>query len=255
MMGSEFGARLRYLRKRCNLTQKELAARGSVSPRHLSFLETGRANPSRQMVRALANVLGLHGLEREALLRSAGFAEISGEPALEEAIEALCHANASVPMTIHGSGWQASHTDSLKLGLSRLLAHEHWQCEDVSLIRLLFDPELLRPHVVNWAEVAEFEIKEMQRARHVSGCRDESVTELIDQLFEHPGVPARWRQWWDVNPWQVTPVHLRNDRYEIRLLTVPMRLPQEVFGDLHLDRFIPQDAASKEQFEDLIALG
>src|SRR6266566_2821928 len=78
------GALLREWRQRRNLSQLELALRSAVSARHLSFIETGRARPSREMVLHLAERLDVPLRERNRLLLAAGFAPVFGERSLDE---------------------------------------------------------------------------------------------------------------------------------------------------------------------------
>ena len=78
------GALLREWRQRRNLSQLELALRSAVSARHLSFIETGRTRPSREMVLHLAERLDVPLRDRNRLLLAAGFAPVFGERSLDE---------------------------------------------------------------------------------------------------------------------------------------------------------------------------
>jgi len=80
----QFGERLRTWRRRHRLSQEELAAAANVSTRHLSFVETGRANPSREMVLRLAARLELPLRERNAFLIAAGYAPVYHERGLDD---------------------------------------------------------------------------------------------------------------------------------------------------------------------------
>src|SRR5262245_14373632 len=80
---SSFGALLQYWRKARNLSQLALAHEADVSSRHVCFVETGRAKPSREMVMLLASVLDVPLRERNALLLAAGFAPIYSEAGLD----------------------------------------------------------------------------------------------------------------------------------------------------------------------------
>jgi transcriptional regulator with XRE-family HTH domain len=78
------GTLLREWRQRRNLSQLELALRSAVSARHLSFVETGRARPSREMVLHLAERLDVPLRERNRLLLAAGFAPVFSERSFDE---------------------------------------------------------------------------------------------------------------------------------------------------------------------------
>ena len=84
------GALLQYWRRARNLSQLALAHEANVSPRHLCFLETGRAKPSRDMVLLLADTLAVPLRERNALLLAAGFAPMFGSPHLTTANSRRC---------------------------------------------------------------------------------------------------------------------------------------------------------------------
>src|SRR5262244_1848210 len=73
------GALLKEWRERRKLTQRDVATRSAVSTRHLSFVETGRARPSREMVLHLAERLDVPLRERNRLLLAAGYAPVFGE--------------------------------------------------------------------------------------------------------------------------------------------------------------------------------
>src|SRR5687768_17971669 len=79
-----FGEHLRDWRLRRRLSQLDLAGEADISTRHLSFVETGRAAPSREMVLRLANRLDVPLRERNRLLVAAGFAPMYGERGLDE---------------------------------------------------------------------------------------------------------------------------------------------------------------------------
>ncbi len=80
-----FGPLLRGCRRARKLSQLDLAVHAEVSQRHLSFLESGRAQPSREMVLQLAQALDLPLRERNRLLLCAGFAGVYHERTLEAA--------------------------------------------------------------------------------------------------------------------------------------------------------------------------
>src|SRR5262245_43847671 len=80
-----FGALLRQWRLARHLSQLALATEAGISTRHLSFLETGRAQPSREMVQLLAGMLDVPLADRNALLIAAGYAAVYGSRPLSEA--------------------------------------------------------------------------------------------------------------------------------------------------------------------------
>src|SRR5215471_16295538 len=81
-----FPALLRHWRTRRGLSQLDLALAADVSPRHVSFLETGRAQPSRDMVLRLGATLGVPLRDQNEMLRAAGLAPAFAEPRLEDGL-------------------------------------------------------------------------------------------------------------------------------------------------------------------------
>ncbi|MGN6147546.1 MAG: helix-turn-helix domain-containing protein, partial [Rhizomicrobium sp.] len=94
------GSQLRQWRQRRRLSQLDLATEADISPRHLSFLETGRSQPSREMVLHLAEQLAVPMRERNVLLVAAGFAPIFSERTLDE--PALAPARAAIDAVLEG---------------------------------------------------------------------------------------------------------------------------------------------------------
>src|SRR4029453_11320446 len=107
------GALLREWRERRKLTQRELASQSAVSARHLSFIETGRARPSREMLLHLAERLEVPLRERNRLLLAAGFAPVFGERPLgaremapvREALERFLTAHEPYPALVVDRHW------------------------------------------------------------------------------------------------------------------------------------------------------
>src|SRR6185503_4100742 len=109
-----FGDLLREWRRRRRLSQLDLALEASVSARHLSFVETGRAKPSRELVLHLAEQLEVPLRERNALLLAAGFAPVYGETPLDapemtavrEALDKLLAGHEPFPAVIVDRQWE-----------------------------------------------------------------------------------------------------------------------------------------------------
>ena len=107
------GPLLRRWREARHLSQLELALEAEVSARHLSFLETGRANPSRELLLTLANVLDVPLRERNVLLLAAGYAPIYAETSLNDprmsqvraAIEIILNSNEPRSAIAHDRYW------------------------------------------------------------------------------------------------------------------------------------------------------
>ena len=117
--GSQLGTLLQYWRKTRSLSQLALAHDAEVSPRHISFLETGRAKPSREMVLLLSNVLDIPLRERNVMLLAAGFAPVYAETRLEapelgavqKALRAILSQQEPFPAVVMDRHWDILQTN------------------------------------------------------------------------------------------------------------------------------------------------
>jgi transcriptional regulator with XRE-family HTH domain len=194
-MAASVGALLQRWRKNRNLSQLELANRAEVSPRHLSFLETGRAKPSRGMVLLLANTLDVPLRERNALLLAAGLAPMFDAQPLDaptiatvrKALDAILRHQEPFPAIVMDRHWDLLFgNDAARRFFAHLLG---WTSRPpgANLIRLIFDPGALRPCVRNWKAVAAALFHRIRREA-VGGICDDTTTRLIDDVLAYPDV-------------------------------------------------------------------
>jgi transcriptional regulator with XRE-family HTH domain len=192
------GALLRKWRAARRLSQLDLALAADVSSRHLSCVETGRAQPSREMVSRLAGALAVPLRERNALLVAAGYApgyHDSGltapelEPA-QGAIELILRQQEPYPAIVVSQHWDLLAANQ---GAKRLF---RWMLGGPSphtnIMRLSFDPAGLRRFVVNWEEVA----LDLVRSLHsdvAAAPSDTCARGLLSEILAYPGVPPRWQ--------------------------------------------------------------
>lgn len=181
---SSFGDQMREWRSLRGMSQVDLALAADVSTRHVSFVETGRSQPSREMVLRLAEVLEMPLRERNHLLLAAGYAPLFGERSLDaadlapvrKALELVLGSHEPYPAFVLDAGWNILLANRAHHRLLGLLFPDGLP-EPVNAVRLVFDPEQLRPHVLEWELVA-----------HVLGRR-------IRQQLRQPGLPeGRARQ-------------------------------------------------------------
>jgi transcriptional regulator with XRE-family HTH domain len=155
-VASPFGARLRQWRTHRGISQLALAAKVGSTPRHVSFLETGRSRPSRQMVLRLGEALGVPLRERNQLLHAAGLPAAYPESDLRgpdlapyrAALDTLLRAHQPYPALVVDRHWTV---------LAANRASERLYGRDVvgtNIIRTFLDDPAAREMVVNWPEVA-----------------------------------------------------------------------------------------------------
>ena len=197
--GANFGDLLRRWRTVRRVSQLDLALDADISTRHLSCVETGRAQPSREMVLRLAEALQVPLRERNGLLLAAGYAPLYGHTALDtqdleaarRAVEFLMAQHEPYPVLVMDRYW---NTLSMNAGAKRILALFPG-CDSVTPHngpRLVFDPKGLRPFIENWEVVAARIIRRVHREA-AENPSDETLKGFLDELLSFPGVPSRWR--------------------------------------------------------------
>ncbi|MDX1644352.1 MAG: helix-turn-helix transcriptional regulator [Thermoanaerobaculia bacterium] len=188
-----FGARLREWRKRRGLSQLDLGLDAEVSARHLSFLETGRSNPSREMVLRLGAALDLPLRERNELLLEAGFAPEFEErgwdddelAAVERGLEHLLEAHDPYPAFVIDRYWDLVRWNRSHEALLGEI-EGYGRSEPVNALELLLRPGALRDRVANWDEVAAVVMARLER--QIARTGDERLRRLWDWAREQPGV-------------------------------------------------------------------
>lgn len=255
--GKPVGILLQHWRRSRSLSQLALAHQAEVSPRHICFIETGRARPSRDMVVLLSNVLDIPLRERNALLLAAGFAPVYAETPLDApelrvvrtALHAILRQQEPFPAVVMNRHWDIVHGNDAAKRFFGLLLGERTSAEPRNVLRLMFDPSGLRPHVENWEAVAETLI---QRARReaVGGAADPVAVKLVDEVLGYPDVPKRLRQLALGAPsMPVVPICFRIDEHLFRFFSAVTTLgtPQDVtLQELRIECFFPADARTDE---------
>ena len=189
-----FGTQLRGWRQRRRLSQLDLAADASVSTRHLSFVETGRAMPSREMVLRLANRLDVPLRERNVLLTAAGFAPMYAErglddPALRaarEAVEQILKAHEPYPALAVDRHWNMVSHNAAALPLFGLGMAAELLTPPVNVLRLSLHPRGLAPFIVNFTQWREHLLERVQHQVTISA--DATLAALLAELTAYPAL-------------------------------------------------------------------
>ena len=259
------GPLLRRWREARHLSQLDLALDAEVSARHISFLETGRAEPSREMLLTLSNVLDVPLRERNFLLLAAGYAPIYGETSLDDprmvqvraAVEVILKSNEPRSALAHDRHWNVvmanqAFVQFLTVTLGKapagLLPLEVSTAPRLNVMRLLFDPDGMRKVVVNWEAIAKSLLNEAYR--RLAWARDETLRNLITELLSYPGVPARWREPDLEAPHDllIPPIELNLDGKIARMFSTvtTVATPHDVtLQELHVEVFYPADAETE----------
>ena len=158
---SIFGVHLRRARLEKRLSQEELAEMADISPRHMSFLETGRSRPGRDVVLRLGSALEMSASERNALLRLAGFApafapddlEQSGRLLALDAVSKLLEAQGDIPAVASDSLGNILEMNAAAIRFFSISRENPVTVGD-NLFEFFFSDTQLRTSVVNWHEIA-----------------------------------------------------------------------------------------------------
>ena len=189
------GTLLREWRQRRRLTQMDLALEAEVSPRHLSFVETGRAQPSREMLLRLSEQLDVPLRERNALLVSAGFAPMYrerplGDAALEaarQAVELVLAAQKPFPAFALDRHWNIVATNHAMPQLFAGIADE-LRGPPMNALRVSLHPQGLAPRIANLAEWRAHLLSRLRR--QVGLTADPALRQLLEECAAYPGGEA-----------------------------------------------------------------
>jgi transcriptional regulator with XRE-family HTH domain len=258
------GALLQHWRKARHLSQLALATEAEISPRHLSFLETGRARPSREMVLLLASVLDVPLRERNALLLAAGFAPMYAETSLAApelaavrgAVEAILRQQEPLPAVAMNRHWDVITTNDSAARFFAFLLGDAPAEPRPNVLRMMLRPGGVRDHVLNWPAVAETLIRRVHREA-VGGVADERTHALLAELLSYPGVAEAWREARrDVAQVPIIPVSFHRDGRTFHFFSTVTTLgtPQDITAqELRIECFFPVDAATADEARHLAA--
>jgi transcriptional regulator with XRE-family HTH domain len=192
------GALLRHWRAARRMSQLDLSLGADVSSRHLSYVETGRAKPSRDMVLRLADALEVPLRERNALLTAAGFAPAFFETSLESpameafrsAIDLILAHQEPYPAFVLDRHWEIRRTNAAAERCTRFLLGR--DPTESNMLRLALGPGGLRPVLLSWEATARDLVRHLH-AQVAAAPTDGRARALLDEVLAYPGIPAGWR--------------------------------------------------------------
>jgi transcriptional regulator with XRE-family HTH domain len=261
-LGSVFGDRLRQWRQRRRFSQLELSLAADVSTRHLSFLETGRSRPSREMVLTLADALDVPLRERNALLASAGFAPRYAQrpldapemAAIRVAVDTVLTGHLPNPALAVDGRWNLVQANAAALvlmdGVDPALLGP-----PANVYRVSLHPDGLAGRVVNLDEVAHHLLSRLRHDVEVSG--DEGLADLLTEVERYPTVRALPHHL-DAPSDVVIPVRLRHPEGELAFFTTitTFGTPADVtVAELAIETFFPFDERTSVRLRELVGPG
>lgn len=257
----QIGALIREWRQLRRQSQLDLSLEAEISQRHLSFIESGRAQPSRDMVLLLAEHLGVPLRERNALLLAAGYAPVYLERALEDpglqaakaAIDLVLRGHEPYPALAIDRHWTLLAANSAVTALLGLVTDAELLRPPVNVLRLSLHPGGLAPAIVN---LREWQAHVVARLRQqIRATADPVLIDLLAELTAYPmpdgspGSPRPTQQQDEPEPAIVVPLQLRLGDNVLSLISTTTVFGTAVditLSELALETFFPADAATAE---------
>lgn len=249
------GDLLREWRRHRRLSQLELASEAEISTRHLSFVESGRAMPSRDMILHLAEYLEIPLRERNALLVAAGFAPVYAERALDDpvfdtvrhTIELLLKGMEPYPALAVDRYW---HLVTANRAALRLMAGlpDTLLAPPANVLRASLHPAGLAPRIRN---LAQWRAHLLERLRHqVDSSQDPRLMELLRELQSYPAPTPEEGHAVDAGGRIAVPMELEVDGVVLSMLstTTVFGTPTDVMlQELAIEAFVPADKVTAER--------
>ena len=253
------GSLLKLWRERRRKSQLELALDAEISTRHLSFVETGRARPSREMILLLAENLEIPLRERNVILVTAGFAPVYSERSFDDvsfasvrhAIELILKGHEPFPALAVDRHWNmvaANKTVPLMLDgvAERLLA------PPVNVLRLSLHPDGLAPRIVNFHEWRAHLLARLKK--QAEDTADQALEELLKELNSYQTPPARREKSSAADSPIIVPLQIDSPLGRLSFIstTTVFGTPVDVtVSEIALETFFPADDATREIFNRL----
>lgn len=248
-----FRALLRHYRQGRGMSQLDLAIAAEVSARHISFVETGRAEASREMILRLSGALGLGLRDVNTLLQAAGlpreFSEARADAAwpapIERVIGRILAQQEPYPLIVFNSAYDVLRANQAATRvLGRFVQEPGELAQRPNLLHAIFHPKLLRPYLEDWPRLARTLLNQLQREA-LNRPTDASTPRLVQELCNYPGVPEDWREpALDLPPTPTLEFGLARDDQRARFLTTVTQFNTALdvtLEELRFESFFPAD--------------
>ncbi|TNE63620.1 MAG: XRE family transcriptional regulator [Alphaproteobacteria bacterium] len=254
MSSPQIGPLLREWRTARRMSQLDLALEAEISTRHLSYVETGKSQASRDILSRLADVLDMPLRERNRLLVAGGYAPRYAESALEDpemvrvrrAIDKILEQQEPYPAFLLNRHWDILAANRAAMRVSTYVMHGR-QSVHQNILRQFFDPADFRAAVGNWEEIAGELIRHLHTTV-VATPTDTKARILLRDLLAYPGVPGRWR-YRDVetapSPLMATVLQRGDETLRFFSTITTFGTPRDItLEELHIECVFPEDDAT-----------
>lgn len=249
MTQAQAGVLLREWRQRRRLSQLDLAIAADVSSRHLSFVETGRARPTREMILRLAEHLEVPLRDRNVLLLAGGYAPAYRERALTDpdlssvtaALHLILQGHRPYPAAVINRWWELVDAND---GIALFTQHTAPELTKppVNVLRLSLHPDGMAPRIANLPEWRAHLLARLHRQAEATG--DLRLIALHDELMTYPGGGGDRKP---PPPEVVVPLRYRTDQAELSFIsmTAVVGTPLDItVEELAIESFYPADEAT-----------
>jgi transcriptional regulator with XRE-family HTH domain len=266
---ADFATALRYWRDKRGYTQLRLSSESGISQRHISFLESGRSQASREMVLKLGIVLDIPLRERNVMLLAAGYAPAYRErrlsdpelAAVKQALDFMLAQQAPYPALVVDRLWNLvmanAPADMMMRWLLDIPNGAALPREGVNVLKLMLDPNGVRKHLQNWEDVCADLLHWIQREAMSDGLGSEAAN-LLGELAALPGISETTRLAnLDARALPFLPMQIRKDGVALNLFTsiATMGTPHDVtVHELRIESFFPADEATARWFHERAAM-
>jgi len=254
-----FSHLLKTWRRKRRLSQLELALSSGVSQRHVSFLESGRSQPSRRMILRLSETLEVPLRERNDWLTAAGFAPIFKARPLDDpqmsqvmsAVRTMLANHEPFPAIAIDRAWNIRLSNAPFDRLASMIGADVWTRVgggQRNLMRLFFHPDGIRPYVVNWDAIAP--LLWHRAGREAEALGGQEMQRVLAELAPHQDDDTLWAAE-DAALVPVLPLEMEKDGLRISLFTViaTFGTAQDVTADeLRIESLFPADEATEALF-------
>ena len=256
---SNFPQLLKTWRQRRRMSQLELALSSGVSQRHVSFLESGRAKPSRGMLLQLSETLEVPLRERNDWLTAAGFAPLFRARPLDDpqmsqvmnAVRLMLANHEPFPAVAIDRAWNVRLSNRSFEMLAAMMGGDVWTRiggPSRNLMRLFFHPNGIKPYVANWTTIAPLLWHRARReAETIAG---EEMKVVLTELAQYQDADTLWAAA-DAPLVPVLPLEIEKDGVHVSLFSViaTFGTAQDVTADeLRIESFFPADDATDRLF-------
>jgi len=250
---------LKSWRQKRRLSQLELALSSGVSQRHVSFLESGRAKPSRGMILQLSETLEVPLRERNDWLTAAGFAPVFRARPLDDpqmsqvmgAVRLMLSNHEPFPAIAIDRAWNIRLSNRPFEMLGAMMGGDVWTRvggPSRNLMRLFFHPNGVKPYIANWNAIAP--LLWHRARREAEALAGEEMKTVLAELAQYQDADTLWAAE-DAALVPVLPLEVEKDGVRVSLFTViaTFGTAQDVTADeLRIESFFPADEATERLF-------